>query len=107
MSVSPPPYSPIGSSITDVCDTGVHKEPLTVQEQQYIEDYCLLNRGARVQRTSVLNVEESLTTPTYSYKLVGDNLDKNIKPRYMRYNRQKKSLHFFNVYAVQDRILQI
>ncbi|XP_019861291.1 PREDICTED: uncharacterized protein LOC109589693 [Amphimedon queenslandica] len=39
-----------------------------------------------------------------SYKLVGDNIDKNVTPRYMRLNRKVKSLHYFHCYAVQDRI---
>lgn len=42
----------------------------------------------------------SLTT----YKIVGDNIDKNIKPRDMRSDHQTKSLHYFHLYAVRDRI---
>ena len=38
------------------------------------------------------------------FKLVGDNIDKTVKPRYMRVDRQTKSLHYFNVYAVKDRV---
>jgi len=38
------------------------------------------------------------------YKLVGDNVDKNIKPSFQRVDRRTQSLHYFNVYAVQDRI---
>ena len=38
------------------------------------------------------------------YKLVGDNLDKNVKPRYRRIDHQTLSLHFFHCYAVKDRI---
>ena len=37
------------------------------------------------------------------YKLIGDNIDKNVKPRDMRADHQTMSLHYFNVYAVQDR----
>ena len=40
----------------------------------------------------------------YGYKLVGDNLDKTIKPRDMRVDHLPQSLHYFNVYAVLDRI---
>eukprot|EP00731_Ephydatia_muelleri_P005283 Em0002g1459a len=36
--------------------------------------------------------------------LVGDNVDKTIGPRDMRLNNQSKSLHFFHVYAVKDRV---
>ena len=38
------------------------------------------------------------------YKIVGDNLDKNIKPRYKRIDHQTQSLHFFHHFAVKDRI---
>ena len=39
-----------------------------------------------------------------SNKLVGDNIDKNIKPQDMRIDNQTKSLHYFHVYDVRDRI---
>eukprot|EP00731_Ephydatia_muelleri_P035780 Em0160g1a len=38
------------------------------------------------------------------FKLIGDNIDKNIKPRDMRINNQTKSLHYFHAFAVKDRI---
>ena len=38
------------------------------------------------------------------FKLVGDNIDKNIKPRDMRFSSQTTSLHYFHLYAVKDRI---
>ena len=40
----------------------------------------------------------------YGYKLVGDNLDKTIKPRDMRVDHLPQSLHYFNIYAVLDRV---
>ena len=41
----------------------------------------------------------------HSYKLVGDNIDLSIKPRYMRCDRFKhQSLHYFHIYAVQNRM---
>ena len=42
----------------------------------------------------------SLTT----YKIVGDNIDKEIKPRHMRSDNQARSLHYFHSYAVRDRV---
>lgn len=36
--------------------------------------------------------------------MVGDNIDKNIQPQDMRLDNQTKSLHYFHVYAVRDRI---
>ena len=42
--------------------------------------------------------------PLQSFKLVGDNIDKNIRPRDMRSDHQGKSLHYFHTYAVRDRV---
>ena len=33
-----------------------------------------------------------------------DNIDKNVKPRYMRSDSQTLSLHYVQVYGVKDRI---
>ncbi|KAL5509146.1 hypothetical protein EMCRGX_G004456 [Ephydatia muelleri] len=40
----------------------------------------------------------------YGFRLVRDNVDKNVKPRDMRLNSQTTSLHYFHTYAVKDRI---
>ena len=39
-----------------------------------------------------------------TYKLVGDNIDKNIRPRDVRINSQTVSLHYYHSYALRDRI---
>ena len=39
-----------------------------------------------------------------TYRIVGDNIDKNIKPRNMTSDHQTRSLHYFHAYAVRDRI---
>ena len=39
------------------------------------------------------------------YKLVGDNIDKGVKARYMRADEHRgQSLHYFHSFAVQNRI---
>lgn len=38
------------------------------------------------------------------YKIVGDNIDKNIRPSFQRVNHQTKSLHYFHSFAAMDRI---
>ena len=43
-------------------------------------------------------------SPWFGFKIVGDNIDKMIKLRYMRCDRQNQSLHYFHMYAVWDRI---
>ena len=49
----------------------------------------------------------SVTTTTSSwagFKIVGDNIDKNVRPRYMRLDSQTNSLHYLHAYALKDRI---
>ena len=38
------------------------------------------------------------------FKIVGDNIDKNVQPRFMRIDSRTRSLHYFHCYAVQDRV---
>ena len=43
--------------------------------------------------------------PTWDgFKLVGDNIDKNIRPSEQRIDRQTRSLHYFHSFAVRDRV---
>lgn len=39
-----------------------------------------------------------------TYRLVGDNVDENVKPRHMTCEHQTNSLHYFHTYAVKDMI---
>ena len=39
-----------------------------------------------------------------TFKIVGDNLDKYVKPRDMRIDAQASTLHYFHMYAVRDRL---
>lgn len=49
--------------------------------------------------------EPAATNASPSYKITGDNLDLNVRPRFMRIKRyQMQSLHLFCSYAVADRI---
>ena len=38
------------------------------------------------------------------YKIVGDNIDKNVRPSFQRLDRTTQSLHYFHSYSVLDRI---
>ena len=55
---------------------------------------------------TVSMVSDALPDNSYfnTYKIVGDNIDKEIHPTHMRTDYQTKSLHYFQSYAVQDRI---
>ena len=58
--------------------------------------------------TSLISTQTTcmaLATPQImGYKIVGDNIDGTINPRYMRSNRQTESWHYYHSFAVQDRI---
>lgn len=44
-------------------------------------------------------------SPRLGYKLVGDNIDKGVKARYMRSEGYRnRSLHYFHSFAVQNRV---
>ena len=41
---------------------------------------------------------------TFSYTIVGDNVDRTVSPRYMTTDSQRRSLHYFHAYCAMDRI---
>ena len=49
-------------------------------------------------------LEDAHKSINTGYKLVFDNIDKNIKPRFMRSDSQTVSLHYVQAYGVKDRI---
>lgn len=55
----------------------------------------------QVGNPSITTTQSSTAT---SFKLIGDNIDKNVKVRYMRSDHRNTSLHYFHSFAVQDRI---
>lgn len=40
----------------------------------------------------------------FGFKIVGDNVDKTVKPRHETMHQHSQSLHYFHAYAVRDRI---
>ncbi len=44
------------------------------------------------------------TSGWFGFRIVGDNIDKNVKPRDMRSDHQTQSLHYFNSFAILDRV---
>ena len=57
----------------------------------------------------VLLVEDKESPEQYlgqwcGFKIVGDNIDKNICPSHQRLDHQTQSLHYFHLFAVCDRI---
>ena len=63
--------------------------------------------GAAVSGTSETTVAELLSciqTNWTGFKIVGDNVDKNFRPSTQRHDNKTKSMHWFHLYAVKDRI---
>ena len=97
------PFSPITTSDVDsACDSDQsNMDTSTVHECATSNDDALLN-------TSTAMVQPAPTcmpvTIPKSFKIVGDNIDVRIVPRYMRVDCKVQSIHYFHSYAVQDRI---
>ena len=53
-----------------------------------------------------INDEQQSTVPVIirGYKIVGDNVDKSINPRYYRTDQLKTDCHYYHLYAVKNRI---
>ena len=83
-SIIAPAFSPIFSS------------PSTLQE----EDREDLNIDHDMQHKDITTLEETNHGGT---KLVVDNIDSNIRPRFMTFENKTKSLHYVQMYAVLDR----
>ena len=45
-----------------------------------------------------------ITMQWMGFKIVGDNIDKNIKARHETMETTNQSLHFFHAFAVKDRV---
>ena len=60
-------------------------------------DHWLLKQNTLLSPHSKMN-----THFTYGYKLVGDNVDKNVKPSLQRFEMRSQSLHYFHSFAVRD-----
>ena len=50
------------------------------------------------------NIPPAPATVCTGYKIVGDNIDKNIWCTYQRIDRTTRSLHYFHMFAVKDRV---
>lgn len=46
--------------------------------------------------------EDNVASPWNGFRVVGDNLDKTVRPHYMRVDHKTDSLHFFYMFAVRD-----
>lgn len=110
-----PQYSPMSWSYSFSDDEDKNTESPTNEHQGSDHD----DESTKSPTCTDVEQETFTTTPDTStdqplshkdqplwsgYKIVGDNVDKNVKPRYERFEIKSQSLHYFHAYAARDRI---
>ena len=103
MDISPPSSQSrsASSSMIDSSNESINPNFSDDDSNLFFEaNFSALNEGLG---DTEVNKSYSLSANA-GYKLVFDNLDKNVKPRHMRTDNQTKSLHFVQSYATRDRV---
>ena len=99
-----PPFSPLLGSLPNpspVSTPSSDRLDIPVTPPQSVNN---LITTSSPQTLMAIDLEHSVCTQCVGYKLVGDNIDRKVKSRYMRSERQTKSLHYFHSYAIRDRV---
>ncbi len=104
-SVDAPPFSPLSwlSTGTDDGDEGdgsdddsmTEDATTPVQQQQ---------QSVTKQDNPEAGDKQDPSNGWSGFKIVGDNIDKNVRRSFQRVDRQTQSLHYFHSYAVRDRV---
>ena len=69
------------------------------------ESQLVLDSGEEIVTTDSPPRDQRISNAEWAgFKIVGDNIDKTVRPRHLRFERQAKSLHYFHAYAVKDRV---
>ena len=105
-----PPYSPIQrstplspSTVQASPDTSQIEDPSNHLEEQ--ESTVQVSQDANHGSDHPPESESPRCGTTWcGFKVVGDNIDKNVHPRHESLDQHTRSLHYFNCYAVKDRI---
>ena len=72
--------------------------------RSYVDDNNVDLSESDMDTTDSEEIIENNGSRSKSYKEVGDNLDKNIRPSFRRISHQTKSIHYFHTIAVKDHI---
>jgi len=86
-------------------DSTVHASPILLASTNEAVGHLNQNQptmSGQSQPTTP-STSSSLSHP-FGFVLVGDNIDKNIRPSYQRQDRSTQSLHYFHSYAALNRI---
>ena len=107
-SVAPiaPGFSPMSLTSDELDDDSQRqRDESTITEQPPVSTSQV--QPAELMQQMSEEIESDLHPQNQSVKgvkLVGDNIDRTVRPRQQRLNQQTQSLHYFNTMAVQDRI---
>uniref|UniRef100_A0A1X7THQ5 DUF6589 domain-containing protein n=1 Tax=Amphimedon queenslandica TaxID=400682 RepID=A0A1X7THQ5_AMPQE len=93
-SCDPLPLSPVTSSASDDDDSSTEQFQVSLSDVQ---------QEVVTEKDNEQCIADSEPLCT-SFKIVGDNVDKNVTPRYMRSDIRTKSLHYYHSFAVKSRI---
>lgn len=129
ISFNAPPYSPlspsevVGVNLDDInmdtffvddfhtdCSTAASFTPLyensvtTPLTTNHASELTQFSQAPRTTGGDSASHTQSVESPSCwrGFKLVGDNLDKNIRPSFQRFNNRTDSLHYFHHYALLD-----
>ena len=109
-SIEPPPYSPISVGGTqsdydsDVDDKSASESSVELDTTQVAVPGTSTNGESSAVCVADQRQSPDFTAGWDGFKLVGDNVDKNIRASYQRIDYTTRSLHYFHVYAVLDRV---
>ena len=109
------------SSFAESTAPGLDTTGTTSELEGITEDTESAMESSQAGDTSILSSDEcaipasrppAVTVPVATehmqtwcgFRLVGDNIDKNVRPSFQRIDRRTQSIHYFNVYAVMDRV---
>jgi len=89
---------------TEQCNETEEQEDIVDEElQERPEDFSIDVEPIEIgSETEEHSHEEPVVWS--DFKIVGDNIDKNIRPSFQRVNHQTVSLHYFHSCAVSDRV---
>ena len=101
-----------------IIDTDCEEQPITFKNEilEQIQNDLTATPGVSVLPTCSLTdqvddptdnelIDDRISNCDWTgFKLVGDNVDKNVRQSFQRIDRMTRSLHYFHSYAVLDRI---
>ena len=100
---SGPAYSPV-SVFESASSTGYQSEDSGQSNAMVTEKLDPVPTEVVQTASSMLTQEVQMNPMWDGFKVVGDNWDMNIHPSFQRKDHLTRSIHYFNSYAVKDRL---